>query len=295
MLINTSCWHTEPSGFEVLNGLMENMFWVSRLVGNSKVISANLTAFVDHDQPMALCNSVAKGHGWLPGILRLTVAPDQGRGQSPVLVGSPSDLVVVSPSLLLFCPFAWWVCICALLWPRWHWHAILNVRSKFEMQSPLWRASGRQLSEEVNTIPAWKRRRRRRRWRKCKTIRCASTSRKGGEASWPQQLGLRLALKAFVLHRTQRGLRVKNSRLLVVLYKCCDGTCVFYVFLFLLRLFVLAFSSCSSSRFFCCSLHFLFFFLFFFFFPSSSSSPPWSIFVMKTNTWWGHADNIQKA
>jgi hypothetical protein len=40
-----------------LNGLMENMFWVvSRLVGNSKVISVNLTAFVDHDQPMALCS-----------------------------------------------------------------------------------------------------------------------------------------------------------------------------------------------------------------------------------------------
>ena len=60
-----------------LNGFVENMFWVvSRLVGNSKVILQHLLTTTN----LWRCARVAKGHGWLPGILRLTVAPDQGRG-----------------------------------------------------------------------------------------------------------------------------------------------------------------------------------------------------------------------
>ena len=110
-------------------------------------------------------------------------------------------------SCLMSCHFACWVCICALNWPWWHWHAILTVRSNFEMQPPVWGASGHCL-REVNIEEEEEGEGSQKLFdafdcflnfsfclNPCLVFKL--TSRRAEKDQWPQHLGLRPALKAF--------------------------------------------------------------------------------------------------
>ena len=116
-------------------------------------------------------------------------------------------LVFVLLSCLMSCHFACWVCICALNWPWWHWHAILTVRSNFEMQPPVWGASGHCL-REVNIEEEEEGEGSQKLFdafdcflnfsfclNPCLVFKL--TSRRAEKDQWPQHLGLRPAHKAF--------------------------------------------------------------------------------------------------